>query len=255
MLATHSGFRADELPEEAAEVIKECGYLPLAIAAIGSMLKGKPASRWQLLLKKLRNAQLDKIPATFNYSYQNLFRAFHVSVSVLPIEVQACYQTLVIFPEDKPIPESVLELLWNFRCVEEYEPLDIIDQLVDASLLTRINDKLLSLHDLLRDYLISQSPDIPGFNKQLIDAYEAAYPSGWYTIPVRNPNYFHNNWTYHVEAYASKDKVNSIADELIRKQPLLRWPQLKAALAYVDYKLSDIAPELLLRSQSRWISR
>jgi hypothetical protein len=35
----------DKLPAEAAEVAKECGYLPLALAMIGAMIRSKPSSR------------------------------------------------------------------------------------------------------------------------------------------------------------------------------------------------------------------
>ncbi len=61
-LALSSGCAENALPEEAAVILDECGSLPLAIAAIGSILKGKPADRWQFILERLQSSRLDKIP-------------------------------------------------------------------------------------------------------------------------------------------------------------------------------------------------
>jgi hypothetical protein len=37
----------DHLPPEAAELIRECGHLPLALSMIGAMLRGKPRAYWE----------------------------------------------------------------------------------------------------------------------------------------------------------------------------------------------------------------
>ena len=42
MLARWSGLSADALPPDADDLIRECGGLALALAAIGAMLRGKP---------------------------------------------------------------------------------------------------------------------------------------------------------------------------------------------------------------------
>ncbi len=143
LLAIYSGYSFNDLPAESKEIVKKCGFLPLAIAAIGSMVKNKPVNRWKLALKKLKNAELDKIATTFDYDHNNLFKAFQVSVEALPKEVQEYYKTLVIFPEDVQIPESVLEILWDYLDLGVLDPLDIIDQLVEASLFSRIDDDFL----------------------------------------------------------------------------------------------------------------
>ncbi|MCI5132080.1 MAG: hypothetical protein D3904_11290 [Candidatus Electrothrix sp. EH2] len=77
-----------------------------------------------MALDKLQNARLDKIPARFDrYSgYENLFKVFQVSVEDLPSEVQAYFKTLIVFPEDAEIPESVLQLFWEHIGQGEYPP-------------------------------------------------------------------------------------------------------------------------------------
>jgi hypothetical protein len=54
MLANWAGEKnSDQLPPEAAEVARECGYLPLALAMIGAMVHLRPTA-WQDALTRLR---------------------------------------------------------------------------------------------------------------------------------------------------------------------------------------------------------
>jgi hypothetical protein len=56
MLAEWVGEKSpDKLPAEAAEVAKECGYLPLALAMIGAMIRLRPTA-WKDALGRLRRA-------------------------------------------------------------------------------------------------------------------------------------------------------------------------------------------------------
>uniref|UniRef100_UPI0040562F3F NB-ARC domain-containing protein n=1 Tax=Candidatus Electronema sp. TaxID=2698783 RepID=UPI0040562F3F len=247
-LALSSGCAENDLPDEAAAILRECGRLPLAVAAIGSMVKGKPAQRWQTALEKLQNARLDKIPAnlTDDYNYKSLFRVFEVSVEDLPPEVQAYYKTLVIFPEDAKIPESVLQLYWEHCPQGDYEPLDAVDLLVERSLLSRGAGEFVTLHDLLRDYLTHQSGgDVASLHKQLLEAYKAEYPGGWHTIPYEKHFYFYKYWQFHLQAAGEIAQAPVIADALIRQQPWLNLIRLQTALRFADYKFSDIAAYLL----------
>src|SRR5208283_689789 len=73
MLAEWVGEKTpDKLPPEAAEVAKECGYLPLALAMIGAMVRSKPSSGsvlaslpWKDALTRLRCADLEAIKRAF----------------------------------------------------------------------------------------------------------------------------------------------------------------------------------------------
>src|SRR5262249_10265241 len=46
LLARWAGCRVESLPPAAGAVLRECGYLPLAIAMIGAMLREKPPAYW-----------------------------------------------------------------------------------------------------------------------------------------------------------------------------------------------------------------
>ncbi len=221
MLAQYARCALADLPKEAAEIVKECGYLPLAVAAIGSMVRGKPADRWQLALRKLQEAKLDKISCKFDYQYENLFRALQVSVEALPEAQQQYYKTLAVFPEDANIQESAIVLYWEHCAVSDDEPQDVIDALVDSSLLTRVDNDSLRLHDLLRDYLISQTEDVAALHRQLLEAYKAKYPSGWHTISNKDSFYFQKNWWNNaVKARVEVELVKEITADLMTSNVL-----------------------------------
>jgi hypothetical protein len=251
LLAKCSGFAEEDLPEEAEAILRECNRLPLAVAAIGSMVNGKGRSRWQLALKKLQNARLDKIPAKFDryYGYENLFKVFQVSVEDLPEKVQTYFKTLVVFAEDTKIPEAVLQLFWEHIGDGEYEPLEAVDLLVQRSLLTPAGEESFTLHDLLRDYLVFQTDgEVAELHRQLLAAYKVKYPGGWYMIPY-DEEYFDINWIYHARLSSDLTQATDIADSLIRNQPLLSLDELMEALKFVNYDLEEIASHLLKINQ------
>jgi hypothetical protein len=74
---------SDKLPAEAAQVAKECCYLPVALAMIRSKLSSGPASRslaWKDAVTRLQRADLGAIKSAFpNYPYPHL--RCHVSKS------------------------------------------------------------------------------------------------------------------------------------------------------------------------------
>jgi hypothetical protein len=81
VLARSSGRDAGDLPPEAAHLIQECGRLPLALAMVGAMLRGKPPVFWKRVLDLLHNADREKIKVQFpDYPHMDLFRALQVVV-------------------------------------------------------------------------------------------------------------------------------------------------------------------------------
>jgi NB-ARC domain/TIR domain len=55
---------SDKLPPEAAEVARECGYLPLALAMIGAMIRLRPTA-WKDALGRLHRATSKRLSETF----------------------------------------------------------------------------------------------------------------------------------------------------------------------------------------------
>lgn len=138
---------------QAAEIVRECGCLPLAVAMVGAQLRGRP-ERWDHVLQKLRNADLERIRQSFpEYPHPDLLRAIDVSMEALPRDLRLRYLEFAVFPEDCAIPEAAVGTLWN---LDECAVADSVDELVDFSLATRDSERRLRIHDLVLDYLRSR---------------------------------------------------------------------------------------------------
>src|SRR5207253_1069291 len=112
---------ADALPSAARTVARECGNLPLALAMIGAMVGSDP-SRWENVLHKLRNADLEKIRQAFpDYPYPNLMKAIDVSVEALDASLRQRYLDCAAFPEDTLVPEVVFETFWATLGLTKYD--------------------------------------------------------------------------------------------------------------------------------------
>jgi tetratricopeptide (TPR) repeat protein len=211
LLALWAGQHEETLPTEAHEVIRECGNLPLALAMIGAMVRGKP-DRWGNVLHKLRNADLEKIRHQFpDYPYSDLLKAIQVSVEDLEPDVQRRYLDFAVFPEDTPIPEAALQTFWEPEGLDQHETQDVVDLLVERSLVRRDDKGHLSLHDLQYDYVRKQAGDLSVLHNQLLSAYAKQCPNGWHT--GTNDGYFFEHLAYHLKESERKEELYSLLTE------------------------------------------
>jgi WD40 repeat protein len=161
VLAQWSAVREEKLPVQAGDLIRECGRLPLALAMIGAMLRGKPAAFWQQVLKLLRVADLKKIKAQFpDYPHTDLLRAIQISVDALhenDAEARKRYLALAVILEDMPVHPLVQQTLWG---ADELAAAETAEQLIGLSLAQREGGEgAIKLHDLQLDYVRAQFPD------------------------------------------------------------------------------------------------
>ncbi|MCT7963375.1 NB-ARC domain-containing protein, partial [Laspinema sp. D1] len=225
LLAQWAGEHPETLPPEAAEVARECGYLPLAVAISGAMVSGKGANRWQNVLHKLQTADLEKLHQQFpDYPYPDLLKAIQVSVEALSPEVAGRYLDFAIFPEDTPIPEAVLVGFWTSEGLTEYEVQDVVDTLVQRSLALRDPQGRITLHDLQFDYVRKQVGDISQVQEGFLNSYRQRYPQGYHT--VENDGYFFR----HIITHHLQHRPEEI------RQLLLDFPWLQAKLDATDVK-------------------
>jgi len=245
LLALWTGQHEETLPTEAHEVVRECGNLPLALAMIGAMVRGKP-DRWGNVLHKLRNADLEKIESDFPvYPYPNLLKAIQVSVEAMPPDVQKRYLDFAVFPEDTPIPEAALQTFWFPEGLDQYETQDVVDLLVERSLARRDDKGSLSLHDLQHDYVRKQVGDLSALHNRLLSAYATRCADGWHTYPT-NDGYFFEHLAYHLKESGHKDELY----KLLTQSP--DWMETKfiactgdaSYAADLDLALSDFADPL-----------
>ena len=158
VLAKWSGVAVEKQPPEAAALIQESGRLPLAVAMIGAMLRGKPEKYWARVVTLLQEADLEKIRAQFpEYPHHDLFRAMEVGVAALDETTRARYLRLAVTLEDMAIAPTVQRTLWG---TDEGEALDTAETLIGLSLAQREGvDGAIRLHDLQLDYLRVRWPD------------------------------------------------------------------------------------------------
>ena len=205
LLALWAKQHPETLPPEANQIVEECGKLPLALAMIGAMLKDKP-DRWENVLYKLCNADLEKIKFNFpDYPYPNLLKAIQVSVEALEADLQKRYLDFAVFSEDTPIPEAVLQTFWESEGLDKFETQDVIDLFVERSLIRRDEQNCLTLHDLQYDYVRKQAGDLSILHNRLLAAYSKYCLHGWHT--GINDGYFFHNLAYHLKESGRKDEL------------------------------------------------
>jgi hypothetical protein len=209
LLADWAGQSRQDLLPAAADVIEECGNLPLALAMVGAMVRGKP-DRWDNVLHKLRNHDLAQIRRDFpNYPYPSLFRAIEVSVEALePPSARDRYLDFAVFDRNASIPMAALEAYWEPEGLDKYAVQDVVDVLVDRSLLQRGAGGRLRLHDLQLDFLIKHAGDLAALHGRFLDAYGRRCKPDRFSGP--NDGYFFENWTYHLVAAGREGDLHEL---------------------------------------------
>jgi hypothetical protein len=239
LLADWAGEEIGSLPKEAISVAEECGYLPLALAMTGGMIRGKPG-RWGNVLNKLRNADLEKIQRQFpNYPYPNLLRAVEVSVASLEPQIRRRYIDLAIFPENSPVPEKILNTLWEGEGLDVYATQDLLDLLVDRSLAKRDVHGHITLHDLQFDYIRKQAGDLPALHRHFLQTYQPRIENGhWYALA--DDGYILDHLVWHLEKAGLTDDVHKLlASEELQGQ--CAWWEARDRRGQVVGFLSDLS--------------
>ncbi|MBV8274800.1 MAG: TIR domain-containing protein [Verrucomicrobia bacterium] len=233
--------RSEKLPPEAAEVAKECGYLPLALAMIGAMIRLRPAA-WKDALGRLQRADLEAIKRNFpGYPYPDLLRAIEVSVEGLDSADRERYLDLAVFPEDQPIPELALRVLWN---IDLADTRDCTTRLVARSLATWATDGTsLKLHDLQRDLIRKRRQEkLPGLHLRLVKAWDA--------LPKLPDTYSWRWLAYHLVNAERKDDLHRLLLNVDYLQAKLAFTDTNALIADYDY-LPEKSDLLLVQSAIR----
>jgi len=156
VLSRYCGMLAEELPQEAESVIEQAGSLPLALAMVGAMLRGKLLDCWANVLKLLREADLSKIQAQFpNYPQTGLLKCIELSLAGLDEAERKRYFRLAVLLDDMAAAPTIQQTLWN---AGPEDALATAERLVELSLAQREGAGL-RLHDLQLDYVRAQYPD------------------------------------------------------------------------------------------------
>ncbi|HLJ27479.1 MAG TPA: NB-ARC domain-containing protein [Candidatus Angelobacter sp.] len=221
LLASWAHVLVAELPFAADEIIRECGYLPLALSVVGAMLRRDGESRtaadekfWKDILKLLRNADLSAIEGQLPEGQQSFFKAVQVSFESLKPDMQERYKALAVLLEEMTAPLPILQTLWN---LSEPEARRTSRHFVDRSLAQRESDgESLRLHDLQLDYVRSQYRD-----KETLGLVHGAMRLSLHVI-ARDPMQFASQVTGRLLVYQDKPGIHKFIG-LIGKGAPVPW--------------------------------
>jgi tetratricopeptide (TPR) repeat protein len=147
------GDRARTEPEAVAEVVRRCGYLPLAIRLAAARLSSRPS--WQVadLVTRLGDATLAQLVA----EDRTVAAAFALSYAQLPAESQRVFRLLGIHPAEGFDAASAAALA--DLTLDEADR--ILESLVDVHLVEATGRGAYRLHDLIRQYagLLAADPE------------------------------------------------------------------------------------------------
>ncbi|GEM_PF-2558801 len=241
------------LPPEANDVAKECGYLPLALAMVGAMVRHKPVDRWEFVLERLRDSDLEKIKQDFlDYPYPDLFKALHVSVEALPHEFQARYLDLAVFPQNFSVPEAVFETFWQDEDLPDHDPAGLIDLFVENSLAHRRNLDRIFLHDLQFDYVLKRAGDLTELSNRLLGAYAKRCSADWATGP--DDGYYHRYLVYHLVKAQRPDEAKQAAAALLLGVPGLHPGTSLRCFSVLGEQAKDIAKKVIKDTEAHpWV--
>ncbi|XP_074291103.1 putative disease resistance protein RGA1 [Silene latifolia] len=141
----------DDLVKIGKKIVKKCGYVPLAIRLVGSLLHGETKIRW-LLFQDKELANIGKIDNSMNHILK-------LSYHQLDSALKSCFTYCAIFPKDFEIDKHMLISLWM---AQGYICDDSVGEEYFLTLLQRcffqdvIEDKWgqivrFKIHDLLHD--------------------------------------------------------------------------------------------------------
>jgi hypothetical protein len=83
------------LRDTGIEIVRKCGYLPLAIKVIASILaiKDQTQNEWQKILNKIGAWSESKLP-------DDIEGALYLSYNELPHHLKQCFLYCALYPED-----------------------------------------------------------------------------------------------------------------------------------------------------------
>ncbi len=242
-LSAWTGQPANELPLEARELARECGYLPFALALNGAMVAD--GNRWPDLLDALRTGELDFAEKRFvDYPFPNVLMSIQLSVDVLAQsqpEHAARYRELAAYLTAEEIPLAAVSILWAHRGgLKERHVTKLASQLAGKGLLrleTRNGKAYISLHDLQYEVLRATADGVELLNEWLLEAYRASCEGDWSSGP--DDGYFHRHLVDHLLLAEQPHEVHRLLS-LERPDQRNAWYEAVDAIGALDSYIRDV---------------
>lgn len=201
-LSDWSGQSPETIPPKARKVADACGRLPLALALNGAMVRD--GSAWSDLLAALQEADLRYAEHPLaDYPHRTVRSSIEVSLETLARrnpEGAARYRELAAFEWSSGVSEAAIAALWNHLAgLPEREARKLLVTLEAKALLLRgeVDARaMVTLHNLLLDYLQPTTADAGRLNDSVLESYRAQAPAGWVQVP--DDGYIHQHLAHHL---------------------------------------------------------
>jgi len=219
LLASSVSVARDALPDDALEIVRECGCLALGVALCAGMAASGIA--WASILKRLRNADIARIRDrhSINEQHSSIYRAMQVSVDALTPDEQRRFAELAVFPRRPPTPAAAVNCLWEHTGnLDDLDTEELLVSLSERSLIRLDTERSatdgamqrrVSLHDLLADYATRLTADHTALHNQLLEAYSKKCADGaWPTGP--NDGYFFQCLCHHLLKANRREELETL---------------------------------------------
>ncbi|KAH7690199.1 P-loop containing nucleoside triphosphate hydrolase protein [Dioscorea alata] len=160
-----------EIESIARQVAEQCGGLPLALITVGCALrKAKEPPVWRNALQQLKTSRADQIHGMG----EEVFQSLRFSYSWLSSDtIRACFLYCALYPEDyRILVDELIEHWMAEGLINEKGSIQndkdkghaYVKELKDACMIESVEDdnKLVRMHDLIRDLAIKITRDNPG---------------------------------------------------------------------------------------------
>lgn len=230
-------------PSELEDLAARLGEWPLLLKIVNRQLRDlvqRDRLSVRQALREVREA-LDAEgltafdPEDFEARNQAVARTLGASLRRLSPEDSERFEQLGLFPQDRDVPLSVLERLWETGTQATKR---LCARLYDLSLLQRFDRRagIIRLHDVVRDYLLKKrEPEIGALHRRLLAACRP--PSGrWSDLPP-SEGYLWRHLSHHLAGGGETDVLQELLYDLAFLQARLEATEVNALLT--DYLLLD----------------
>ncbi|WP_020523599.1 AfsR/SARP family transcriptional regulator [Catelliglobosispora koreensis] len=141
--------------ETVAEIVRLCGYLPLAISIVAARLRHRPTWTLAALAERLRDEH--RRPALLEHEGQGVFTALSLSQHYLSEQQQRFFRLLGL----NPGPDIGVHAAADLAGLPLLETELCLEELVDMHFLLQHEAGRYRLHDLIRDYARAIVAEVP----------------------------------------------------------------------------------------------
>lgn len=140
--------RVDAEPEAVAEVIRRCGYLPLALRVTAARLRHRPKWTVRYLAERLAEAEPSRALAELSAGDRSVAAAFDLSYRHLTAEQRRLFRLLGLHHGQDIDAHAAAAL----ACLEVDVAERLLEELLDHHLVQQVTPGRYTFHDLLRRY-------------------------------------------------------------------------------------------------------